>query len=231
MCVKFRSMLAAAHVLAMDAKNLLDVVDSIRMRYPAVFKKVNPSSNSTASTPLASQQPSTSTTPVNPISSLERQFQLADIAQQSYTSQSYEQEPSGGESYQNLQQVLRHTTTPPSSLSYYEGNCDNLYSNQQQMGGGIYDNDCMISESIKSQSIGGPPKPQIAAKPPNLGQKLKSKLDKQFMDEPLKIVEDPSELYCNTATAVQLPEPVSCQIVQENLLGNNTQKTMSNKLS
>ena len=32
----FRSMLSAAHVLAMDAKNLLDVVDSVRMRYPQV---------------------------------------------------------------------------------------------------------------------------------------------------------------------------------------------------
>lgn len=29
-------MLSAAHVLAMDAKNLLDVVDSIRIRYPEV---------------------------------------------------------------------------------------------------------------------------------------------------------------------------------------------------
>ena len=33
-----RGMLAAAHVLAMDSKNLLDVVDTIRMRYPQVNK-------------------------------------------------------------------------------------------------------------------------------------------------------------------------------------------------
>jgi hypothetical protein len=32
----FRGMLSAAHILAMDAKNLLDVIDSIRMRYPDV---------------------------------------------------------------------------------------------------------------------------------------------------------------------------------------------------
>lgn len=31
-------MLSAAHVLAMDAKNLLDVVDSVRMRYPELFE-------------------------------------------------------------------------------------------------------------------------------------------------------------------------------------------------
>jgi len=29
-------MLSAAHVLAMDAKNLLDVIDSIRVRFPEV---------------------------------------------------------------------------------------------------------------------------------------------------------------------------------------------------
>lgn len=32
----FRGMLSAAHVLAMDAKNLLDVIDSIRLRFPEV---------------------------------------------------------------------------------------------------------------------------------------------------------------------------------------------------
>lgn len=32
----YRGMLSAAHILAMDAKNLLDVIDSIRIRYPAV---------------------------------------------------------------------------------------------------------------------------------------------------------------------------------------------------
>jgi focal adhesion kinase 1 len=40
----FRGMLGAAHVLAMDSKNLLDVVDTIRMRYPQFNKhlfKVN----------------------------------------------------------------------------------------------------------------------------------------------------------------------------------------------
>lgn len=32
-----RGMLSAAHVLAMDAKNLLDVVDTIRKRYESIF--------------------------------------------------------------------------------------------------------------------------------------------------------------------------------------------------
>ncbi len=33
-------MLQAAHVLAMDAKNLLDVVDNIRIRFPDVNNHV-----------------------------------------------------------------------------------------------------------------------------------------------------------------------------------------------
>lgn len=33
-------MLAAAHVLAMDSKNLLDVVDNIRIRYPQIDRQV-----------------------------------------------------------------------------------------------------------------------------------------------------------------------------------------------
>lgn len=32
-------MLGAAHVLAMDSKNLLDVVDAIRIRYPHINKQ------------------------------------------------------------------------------------------------------------------------------------------------------------------------------------------------
>lgn len=35
-CYLNRNMLSAAHVLAMDAKNLLDVVDSIRIKYPKI---------------------------------------------------------------------------------------------------------------------------------------------------------------------------------------------------
>lgn len=33
-------MLSAAHILAMDAKNLLDVIDSIRIRYPYVDSQI-----------------------------------------------------------------------------------------------------------------------------------------------------------------------------------------------
>lgn len=36
----YRQMLSAAHILAMNAKNLLDVIDSIRMRYPYVNNQI-----------------------------------------------------------------------------------------------------------------------------------------------------------------------------------------------
>lgn len=38
-------MLAAAHVLAMDSKNLLDVVDTIRMRYPQINQQLSKSNS------------------------------------------------------------------------------------------------------------------------------------------------------------------------------------------
>lgn len=37
-------MLGAAHVLAMDSKNLLDVVDTIRVRYPHINRKLHETS-------------------------------------------------------------------------------------------------------------------------------------------------------------------------------------------
>ena len=48
-------MLSSAHILAMDAKNLLDVIDSIRITYPGVDQVIsthaqNRSSNSPART-------------------------------------------------------------------------------------------------------------------------------------------------------------------------------------
>lgn len=44
-------MLGAAHVLAMDAKNLLDVVDKVRMRYPQVDEMIRNNRVEDKSTP------------------------------------------------------------------------------------------------------------------------------------------------------------------------------------
>lgn len=43
-----REMLSSGHILAMDAKNLLDVVDSVRMQYPEVEAMINSRSSEVA---------------------------------------------------------------------------------------------------------------------------------------------------------------------------------------
>lgn len=53
----FRQMLSAAHVLAMDAKHLLDVVDGIRMRHPEVEEFIangRPAQSTMATTSMSS---------------------------------------------------------------------------------------------------------------------------------------------------------------------------------
>ncbi|XP_020798400.1 focal adhesion kinase 1 isoform X2 [Drosophila serrata] len=62
-CEYRKSMLSAAHVLAMDAKNLFDVVDSIRQRYQHVFP--SPSVPRDSTTTSLSSFESTSTTTMN----------------------------------------------------------------------------------------------------------------------------------------------------------------------
>lgn len=186
----FRSMLSAAHVLAMDAKNLLDVVDSIRMRFPAIDAKQN-------TVKIPSPQHQSNSEP--------------DVSSPNLSS-------TVEENYQNinpLQKLLLHSS-PPTSLSQSYGE-QQLYSNQQQMG--IYDNECVINQHNKNIE-----KPAIATKPPNLSLKMKARLNNPFEDS-LKIIED--DVYSNTSgtSGQKLPEPVSCTIVQENLITN--QKVMS----
>lgn len=255
-----RSMLSAAHVLAMDAKNLLDVVDSIRIRFPNLVMTAVPQSHSPSlpSSPVQKQPPqstssamlvSSATATVVP-SSQQPPHHSFDLQQSAGVG--------AGDCYQNLQpkQIFHSHSSPPSSLTHsYEGNSSQqqpqpsqqqLYTNHQQQG--IYDNDCVISQ----QQLDKPKKPLIAAKPPSaaLASKLKPfqpAIGDDLLNEPLKIVEDPADLYCNTSAnaapttttsmatssssgAIKLPEPVSCTIVQENLLAANSQKIMANKL-
>lgn len=56
-------MLSAAHVLAMDAKNLLDVVDSVRIRYPDLFMAEDIQNVAT----VPAKHPSTSNVSSDPI--------------------------------------------------------------------------------------------------------------------------------------------------------------------
>lgn len=54
-----KAMLSAAHVLAMDAKNLLDTIDSVRMRFPQVDLLFNKPQNGE----LGIEQPATEAAP------------------------------------------------------------------------------------------------------------------------------------------------------------------------
>lgn len=227
-------MLSSAHVLAMDAKNLLDVVDSLRKRYPDLFvnKDQPPVSNATVpdGPPQQPYQPASrfqfdAHTPQPPQPVTLRAPSAIDENYQVMTRQSY----------QNVDHSPSNSSTE-------------LYSNQPMLSPqpqcGIYDNECIINQQQQSTDVDDaerfaqqrtpPPKPPVAAKPSNLQQKLKrgqlplpkdmSAGDAHGLDEPLRIVEDEmvcerpdddTQLYSNTM--VQLPEPVSCSIVQENI--------------
>lgn len=218
-------MLSSAHVLAMDAKNLLDVVDSLRQRYPDLFS--GQSRSPTTTEPTSSR------------------FQF-DAQTQPQPLQSSNQELGNNVANdENYQVMTRHSFSASPSSSNTE-----LYSNQPiaaQTQCGIYDNECVIvSQQQSNQTVVDdhqrtPPKPPVAAKPSNLQQKLKrgqlplpkdvlpsaSPLDTHGLDEPLRIVEDDMvgeraddmQLYSNTMAQHHqpLPEPVSCSIVQESL--------------
>ncbi|XP_017106171.2 focal adhesion kinase 1 isoform X1 [Drosophila bipectinata] len=60
-CEYRRSMLSAAHALALDAKNLFDVVDSIRQRYDNIFPTSHPKDHVSSS----NFEPSSSHEPIN----------------------------------------------------------------------------------------------------------------------------------------------------------------------
>lgn len=225
-------MLSSAHVLAMDAKNLLDVVDSLRKRYPDLF-----TNNQNHSPPIAANVTGQPNLP-HPTDS---RFHFD--SQTPKPPQSVNSERANNVSDENYQVMTRQsfTASPPSSSN-------ELYSNQPispQPQCGIYDNDCVILNQQSSNAVVDdhhrtPPKPPVAAKPSNLQQKLKrgqlplpkdvlpstSPSDMHGLDEPLRIVEDDMvceqgddmQLYSNTMTQPQqLPEPVSCSIVQESL--------------
>jgi hypothetical protein len=179
-------MLSAAHVLAMDAKNLLDVVDSIRLRFPSMINipieqqqqqqqlvktiKQSPPSSPPANTNNNSQLKST-----NP-STADHQ------KQQAYTNDNID-------CYQNLQH-FQHGGDGNGSARLENNDPD-----------GIYDNECIISQHLKQLNN----RPQIASKPVNAIHKLRAEFsggddgrnNDSLLNESLQIVEDPNELYCN----------------------------------
>lgn len=218
-------MLSAAHVLAMDAKNLLDVVDSIRVRYPELFVQQDRRPSMTAPTANILTHPIV-------ISDQMSQQQQFGANMTSSMDDGFEQM----QTYQNLSELADSVNAE-------------IYANQEQIqqihgSEGIYDNECVINAQLKSMSIENDEpinsqpnhsvatavsttsagessaakvaKPPVAAKPTNVQQKIKAFNSGGFSlattspaekyppstvsshDEPLKIIENESDLYCNT---------------------------------
>lgn len=294
-------MLACAHVLAMDAKNLLDVVDSIRVRYPdlvlpAHLQPQQPPSPTVQHfqqnlQPLATNNcviPSTSPQVIHSHTisqTMTYQTQVLPPTQLQDNENQYQNSPN--DCYQNATAIVRQQqfqhSSPPTSLTHsYPGVSPSnmsepssanppppqqIYSNQQ----GIYDNEASSSATVTNKNPPPPtvkkpestsaPTPPVKVKPPppvrapttGLVSKMRANFQQSdtnakgfnnksnnstnnqnndnSLNEPLKIVEDPNEMYSNTSTAgIQLPEPVSCQIVQENLMPNQQQKIVGTNL-
>lgn len=218
----FRSMLSAAHVLAMDAKNLLDVVDSIRIRYPELFLRaqLNPA-------PPIDNVASTQQIPIG-----RGQMPQPDASVESY-------EMMQRQTYQNLSEIADQSASMATLET--DGTPEDLYANQQQLDQQcIYDNDCVISAQLNKLNMSNdvtsyasavdsvvapklsplpPAKPPVAAKPVNLQQKLKANLSSaatasttsthtndnnavteapNSAEDSLKIVEQEQDLYSNT---------------------------------
>jgi hypothetical protein len=278
-----KSMLACAHILAMDAKNLLDVVDSIRVRYPDLVLPAHLQPQQPTSPTMQQFAASAASLANNSIPSTNHIIHSHTVSQTQYQSQvvhdnenQYQNSPN--DCYQNAsiakqqqQQQLQNSSPPASLTNSTTTNCNNqshaqaqqLYTNQKA---GMYDNEQGISQQVKTMDINNVPKSKkdvIKPTPPIRSSGLVSKMRANFqqfeptnsqpkstfkpqqaatfnnssdsMSEQLKIVEDPNEMYSNTSSSggggngIQLPEPASCQIVQENLLANQ-QKSLSNNL-
>lgn len=223
---RFRNMLSAAHILAMDAKNLLDVVDSIRIRFPDLFVKTQRTARTPVNIPTASETQQSHHISVP--RSVPYESTVHHISPQ-MTDSSYEM--MAQQTYQNMtelnEQLASETHEIPIQLT--SSTSDDFYVNQQQIQqqqeqiSGIYDNECIINAQLKklnvtdgsnendtTKSSSFSTKPPVAAKPTNLQQKLKpntnsatgsttsSSLNDKPLDESLKIIENEQDLYCNT---------------------------------
>lgn len=237
-----RNMLSAAHVLAMDAKNLLDVIDSIRNRFPNLFNASEGRSSSNKSTPNNSATSSPSRKLNRPQQQQQQQPPLPPPNR--ILSPSIEQAATENQ-YQNLSgfnlPLTSTTNTNEGNSSHGEG----LYANEQQKplydmstsGGGAGGE--LVSQQIKALELGDEKRiagrPQLAAKPFNFNiVKVKSNFGGNnnnngsggagggsVLANELKIIEDDLVLGTGEGGGVKLPEPVSCSIVQENIFKKN----------
>lgn len=134
-------MLSAAHVLAMDAKNLLDVVDSVRVRYPELFttEEIHVSSS-------ISLQSSDISEPIHSAEDQEKSGENFPVFTNARSSNNCNEDCVEQQAYQNLTEI---TENPLSIIR------DEIYVNQEQIQPTqkIYDNDSIVSAQLKSRSI------------------------------------------------------------------------------
>lgn len=137
-------MLSAAHVLAMDAKNLLDVVDSVRIRYPDLF-----SVEHSSTTAVESSKPSTIFyfTKDQGRSYVEGNSENASNLTASINIDS---DSDVQQTYQNLSKSKEVPQPSPTTL-------DGTYINQERIESvnkteRIYDNECIESGQLKNRN-------------------------------------------------------------------------------
>lgn len=145
-------MLSAAHVLAMDAKNLLDVVDSVRIRYPDLF-------NVESALCLAAQQQQQYETDderylkesddndVEQINT-DNPFQHSNSSSTTAGPVNFNEDYMEQQTYQNL---CKSSEPPPPPFT-----ADEIYVNQIepiQTTEGIYDNECIVNAQLKNLNI------------------------------------------------------------------------------
>lgn len=143
-----RNMLSAAHVLAMDAKNLLDVVDSVRIRYPDLFSVESALSMAAPKQYDASDEFHFRNSDDNDAEQMTT-VNLSSFANVNSTAGSLNSNDNCMEQ-QTYQNLCKSSEPPPPSYT------DEIYVNQLEpinTTEGIYDNDCIVNAQLKGLNI------------------------------------------------------------------------------
>lgn len=244
-------MLSAAHVLAMDAKNLLDVIDSIRSRFPNLFSTEG-SSRSNKSTP----NNSATSSPSRKMKPQQQQQQHPPLPPPMHriTSPSPEQNNAVGpenmyqnsseeNQYQNLSNFNVSGGAQTQQPTIEASHAENLYANNEAGQQLLSQTKALeLGDDKRPTTTITTTRPQVAAKPFNFNViKVKSNFGNGSGNgagggggaNELKIIED--DLYSGGGGGgegscasedrnmgnVKLPEPVACSIVQENIFKKN----------
>lgn len=138
-------MLSAAHILAMDAKNLLDVVDSVRIRHPDLFI-LNHSTSPTSST-----SNDNTTDPFYSMKNLNRSHLEntdANLSKGKKMTPSTHHQMNVQQTYQNLSRLIKQPQTVATQEEMYaiQEKVEPLIRTE-----GLYDNECVLSQ-LKNHS-------------------------------------------------------------------------------